>query len=222
MSGELPESVELIAGGEPDTPAQAAVIWLHGLGADGNDFVPVVTEQGLAPGRPVRFVFPHAPQRPITVNGGYVMRGWYDIVSPRLDEAVDESGIAASVALLHRLIEREVARGLPAARIVVAGFSQGGVIALQGGLGFADKLGGILALSTYLPLSGLLTQPAALPVFMAHGRQDPIVPYELGRAACDWLLAHESAVEWHSYAMGHSVCGEEIAAIGEWLNRVFS
>lgn len=209
-----------MVGEVPDAPAQAAVIWLHGLGADGHDFVPLVPELGLAPQHAIRFVFPHAPLRPITINGGHVMRGWYDIASPRLGEAVDEAGITDAVALLHALIDREVARGVPARHIIVAGFSQGGVIALQGGLSHVAPLGGILALSTYLPLPERVTQTTALAVFMGHGRQDPIVPLEYGNAARDWLLAHGHNVDWHHYDMGHSVCPAEIDAIGVWLKSV--
>ncbi len=209
-----------MVGEAPGAPAQAVVIWLHGLGADGHDFVPLVPELGLAPQHAIRFVFPHAPLRPITINGGHIMRGWYDISSPRLDEAVDEAGIADSVALLHTLIDREATRGVPTERIIVAGFSQGGVIALQGGLSHVAPLGGILALSTYLPLPNRVTQTASLAVFMGHGRQDPIVPLEYGSAARDWLLARGHRVDWHHYDMGHSVCPEEINSIGVWLKSV--
>lgn len=198
--------------------ADAVVIWLHGLGADGHDFAPIVPELGVSAAHRLRFVFPHAAQRPVTINGGYVMRAWYDILSPRFDEAIDEAGIADSVARLHALIAREIARGMTPERIFVAGFSQGGVIALQGGLTYPAPLGGILALSTYLPLPGQLTQTAPLPVFMGHGRQDPIVPFDLGRAAHAALIARGHKLEWHDYDMGHSVCPAEIASIGAWLN----
>lgn len=202
-----------------------AVIWLHGLGADGYDFEPVVPELGLPADLAVRFVFPHAPYRPITINAGYVMRGWYDIA--RLDRIADEdaAGIRASEKILQDLIQRELDRGIAHVRIVVAGFSQGGAIALHTGLRFPQRLAGILALSTYLPLASMFAAEAhaanqATPVFMAHGTRDPMIPFALARASAELLQAHGVNLEFHPYAMEHSVIPEEMRDIGVWLARV--
>jgi phospholipase/carboxylesterase len=221
------ETVEVETGATP----RASVIWLHGLGADGHDFEPLVPELHLRDGMPVRFVFPHAPMRPVTINNGMVMRAWYDIVSFDRNEPQDEHGIRASAESLRSLIEREHARGIEHDRIVVAGFSQGGAIALHEGLRFPHRLAGIIALSTYLPLAATLqaevlegrqTEPGALPVFMAHGLFDPVLPFELGRLSRAALESAGFNVEWHEYRMAHAVCPEEIAAIRRWLLAVLN
>ncbi len=212
------ETVEV----EPSGPAGAAVILLHGLGADGHDFEPVVPEFGL-PG--ARWVFPHAPVRPVTLNGGYPMRAWYDIVGLDRRSPEDEAGLAASADGVRVLVAREKERGIPAARIVLAGFSQGGALALHTALRHPERLGGILALSTYLPLASRLADEAhpanaAVPVFMAHGAYDMVVPPALGEGSRDALLARGYDVEWRTYPMPHSVCAEEIADARTWLRRV--
>jgi phospholipase/carboxylesterase len=219
---QLPETIEVETAPAPD----AAVIWLHGLGADGTDFEPVVPELRLPPRLRLRFVFPHAPMRPVTINMGMRMRAWYDILQMG-GGPEDGAGIRASQELLEGLIERERGRGVAAHRIVLAGFSQGGAIALQTGLRYARRLGGILALSTYLPLAGTLGPESSaanrdLPVFMAHGTQDPMIPIARARDSRAALQALGYAVQWQEYAMPHSVCGEEIAAIAAWLLRVLA
>ncbi|PQA41715.1 alpha/beta hydrolase [Amnimonas aquatica] len=199
------------------------VIWLHGLGADGNDFVPIIPELKLPADAAVRFIFPTAPQIPVTINGGYVMPAWYDILS--LDGAsrqVDDAGIRATREAIRALIAREQARGTPAERIVLAGFSQGGAMAYTIGLTHPERLAGIIALSCYLPAPDLLRDELSetnrtLPVFAAHGRFDDIVPVALGEQARDSVAALGADLTWHDYGMPHSVCLEEIEAIGEWL-----
>jgi phospholipase/carboxylesterase len=205
-----------------------AVIWLHGLGADGSDFEPVVPELGLTRGAAVRFVFPHAPEMPVTCNGGYVMPAWYDIVSlePH-SRKVDEAGIVASRSAIRQLIARENRRGIPSQRIFLAGFSQGGAVAYTTALTHPEPLAGLIALSTYLPVEGLVTTEAtaanqSLPIFAAHGSQDGVVAPQLGRRARDFLQEKNYAVDWHDYPMPHSVCIEEVRAIGQWLNRQIS
>ena len=202
-----------------------AVIWLHGLGADGSDFVPIVPELGLAEAPPVRFVFPHAPAIPVTCNGGWVMPAWYDIVSlePH-NRRIDEAGIVAARAAIRRLIEREVGRGIPAARIFLAGFSQGGAVAYTTALTYPEPLAGIVALSTYLPCPALVEREAtaanrAIPILAAHGSHDDVVSPALGRAARDFLAARGHAVAWHEYPMDHAVCLEEVARVGAWLRE---
>ncbi len=202
--------------------AQHSIIWLHGLGADGQDFVPIADELKLPVA--VRYIFPHAPMRPVTINGGFVMRAWYDISSQSMDAQQDTAGIRASQSLVDILIAQEVAHGIAPHNIFLAGFSQGGAIALHTALRQTAPLGGVLALSSYLPLAEtapreLLEQTKATPVFMAHGRSDPIVPYALGVASRDALLKFGYAVEWHEYAMQHSVCGEELGDIAAWLGQ---
>ncbi|MFO1362110.1 MAG: alpha/beta hydrolase [Burkholderiales bacterium] len=216
------ESIEIETGPAPT----AAVLWLHGLGADGNDFVPVVEALDL-PERPIRFVFPHAPMRPVTINQGYVMRAWYDVLSMDFERRADERGVRESQGLVEVLIERETRRGVAARGIVLAGFSQGGAIALQTGLRHAARLAGIMALSCYLPLAGTLDAERApanrdVPVFMAHGAHDPVVPVPLARESRDRLVRLGYDVAWHEYPMEHSVSPEEIAAIGAWLRRVLA
>jgi len=216
------ESIEIETGAAPD----AAVLWLHGLGADGTDFEPVVPELRLPARLRLRFVFPHAPVRPVPINMGMSMRAWYDILQLGGGKE-DEAGIRASQALLEGLIEREKSRGVEARRIVLAGFSQGGAIALQTGLRYPARLGGILALSTYLPLAATLAaerSPANrdLPVLMAHGTLDPMIPIARARDSRTALEALGYAVQWQEYAMPHSVCGEEIADIAAWLLRLLA
>ncbi len=212
------DAIELESGRNP----QAAIIWLHGLGADGHDFEPIVPELALA--KPVRFIFPHAPVRPVTLNSGMPMRAWYDIFQLG-GGPEDEAGIRASQVSLESLIARETGRGIAPGRIVLAGFSQGGAIVLHTALRHAERLAGVLALSTYLPLAGALEQEAAsahagLPIFMAHGRVDDIIPLERAQASRQRLQALGYALEWHEYPMPHSVCAPEIAAIAAFLTRV--
>lgn len=218
---ESEESVVL----EPAAPAQACVIWLHGLGADGFDFVPIVDELRLPAALPVRFIFPHARPRPVTINNGYVMRAWYDIRQLGGGSPVeDEAGIRDSGQLIERIIEDVKASGIPAARIVIAGFSQGGAIALHAGLRYKERLAGILALSTYLPLQRLVAGEVSaanrdVPILMCHGTYDPIVPAAMGVASRDALQRMGYHVDWRTYPMEHSVNAEEIAEIARWLRE---
>jgi phospholipase/carboxylesterase len=219
-AAELLPAIEM----ETQPRPRSAVIWMHGLGADGSDFVPIVDQLGL-PGTAVRFVFPHAPLQPVTINGGYVMRAWYDISYQDLTLREDEKGVRESQHGVERLIEREVERGLPADRIVLAGFSQGGAIALQTGLRHGARLAGVMALSSYLPLPDTLEAERSdanrdVPVFMGHGIEDPIVPLKLAADSCSRLLTMDYPVEWHEYDMPHAVCVEEVAHIGAWLRKV--
>ena len=211
---------------EPAGPVRSSVIWMHGLGADGHDFEPVVDELDLDRLPPTRFVFPHAPERPVTINGGYVMRAWYDILYvDSIDRKVDLNGIRDSRAQIDALIAREIRRGVPAEHIVLAGFSQGGAMAYTTGLTQPNTLAGIIALSTYIPSLDYLNEhrhPANqhTPVFAGHGEFDNIVPVALGQRAVDTLKAHGQPVSWHTYPMMHAVCIEEIQAIGQWLRSV--
>ena len=216
------------SGVERQTGAQPewAVIWLHGLGADGHDFEPIVPEL-VRPGWPaLRFVFPHAPVQPVTINNGMAMRAWYDIASFDPNAPQDDAGIRASVARVEALIARENARGIPAERIVLAGFSQGGAVVLAAGLRHAQKLGGIVALSTYLPLVPSLAGEAAaanreIPIFMAHGSQDPVVVPARGEASRDVLEALGYRVQWQRYPMQHAVCAAEINDLAAWFQARF-
>ncbi len=214
------ETIEIETGSKPS----AAVIWLHGLGADAHDFEPVVPELRLPASLPVRFVFPNAPQRPVTINMGMRMRAWYDIFQLG-GGSEDEAGIRDSQRQLEKLIEREKTRGIPARRIVLAGFSQGGAIVLQTGLRHAERLAGLMALSTYLPLHDMLGNERQainndLPVFMAHGTFDPMIPIVRASMSRDALLALGYPVQWRDYPMPHSVCPEEIADIAAFLVRI--
>lgn len=207
---------------EPASPATAAVIWLHGLGADGNDFVPIVGELRLPAKLAIRFVFPHARQRPVTINNGFVMRAWYDIVPGPRGVTEDEAGIRESEGVVRGYIERELSAGIAANRIVIAGFSQGGAIALQTALRYPRRLAGVMALSTYLPLRNSLATEAAqanrdLPILMCHGIRDGVLPASMGTTSRDQLQQLGYPVEWHSYPMEHQVCMEEIADISAWL-----
>lgn len=208
---------------KPPLPATASVIWLHGLGADGHDFEPIVAELGLG-AAPVRFIFPHAPERPVTINMGYVMRAWYDITSHDLSQGQDAVGTRQSEQQLRAWIDHEKAEGISPERIILAGFSQGGAIVLHTGLRYPERLGGIMALSTYLPLADTVadeknTANTDLPIFMAHGRQDPIIPLALAEQSRDSLLSLGHPVEWHDYPMQHSVCMDEISTIAGWLRE---
>ncbi|WP_114241840.1 alpha/beta hydrolase [Dyella sp. C9] len=199
-----------------------SVIWLHGLGADGHDFAPLVPELVSLDWPALRFVFPHAPVRPVTVNGGMPMRAWYDIAGVDLVSRQDESGMRASIANVEALIERENERGVPTERIMLAGFSQGGAIALSAGLRHARRLGGVIALSTYLPMQASVAAErseanAGLPVFWGHGTADPIVPLTRGVSSRDLLQSLGCPVAWHTYPMPHSVCAEEIADLRHWM-----
>lgn len=219
----LLETVELSTSEQPE----AAVIWMHGLGADGNDFVPIVRELDLSGCPGIRFIFPHAATMPVTINGGYVMRAWYDILGTDLVRREDEAGLRQSEARIAQLIEREIARGIPASRIVLAGFSQGCAMTLQTGLRYPQTLAGMLCLSGYLPLSASAAaerHPAnqPTPIFLAHGRGDGVIPIDRAEASRDLLMELGYTVEWHDYLMQHSVCEEEIVEIGQWLRRVFS
>ena len=218
---ELPSTVEIETGAAP----RASVIWLHGLGADGHDFEPIVPELQLPATLPVRFVFPHAPVQAVTINGGARMRAWYDVYALEGVRREDETGVRASQARVEALIAREKARGVAPPRIVLAGFSQGGAIALQTGLRHGERLAGIMALSTYLPLASSVAKEASaanrdVPIFMAHGVYDDLIPLARAAASRDALVAAGYRVEWHEYPMQHSVCAEEIADVSRWLRPV--
>jgi phospholipase/carboxylesterase len=216
------ETLEIETAPDP----QASVIWLHGLGADGHDFEPIPHELDLASAA-VRFVFPHAPMMPVTINQGFVMRAWYDIVATDLGRREDEAGIRASQAALEELVARERERGIPTRRIVLAGFSQGGAIALQTGLRHPERLAGIMALSCYVPIASTVAGEAHaanrdVPIFMAHGDLDPVVPIARARESRALLEGLGYPVEWHEYRMPHSMCVEEIARLGAWLRRILA
>ena len=223
---KLLETIEIETGKNPS----AAVIWMHGLGADANDFVPIVSELGLDGATAVRFVFPNAPMRPVTINNGYVMRAWYDVSFGDLEgksRRADEQGVRESQAQIGALIEREAGRGIPSKNILLAGFSQGGAIALHCGLRYPQQLGGVMALSTYLPLAESLPQEGtpenkAVPIFMAHGVFDPVVPLVMGAGSMTLLIGMGYAVDWRQYPMQHSVCAQEIQDLGAWLRRVLN
>jgi phospholipase/carboxylesterase len=207
---------------EPATTADAAVIWLHGLGADGYDFVPIVDELRLPATMAVRFIFPHARPRPVTINNGFVMRAWYDITGLGADRKEDDAGIRESAGVVNGYIEQQNARGVATVRIVIAGFSQGGAIALQASLRYPKRLGGVMALSTYLPLKDSVAAEAApankdVPILMCHGLRDPMIAAAIGKASRDQLVSLGYTVEWQSYPMEHSVCMEEVRDISRWL-----
>ena len=210
---------------EPASTPQAVVIWLHGLGADGYDFEPIVLELGIPDDAAIKFIFPHAPKIPVTVNGGYVMRAWYDIAATDLGEQQDVEGIKRSQQQLNSLIEAEIAQGIPADKIVLAGFSQGGAIILQAGLRYSQRLAGIMVLSSYVPLEETLATEKnsanqGVPIFYAHGEEDDIIPISFAKQSRDLLLEQGYKVEWSSYAMPHSVVPDEIDAIGVWLRKI--
>lgn len=205
----------------PPVSARASVIWLHGLGADGNDFVPLVPELQLPNTLNIRFVFPHAPIKPVTINNGYEMRAWYDITALSAAGIIDQAGITDSVQQIERLIAREEALGISSDRIILAGFSQGAVIALTTMLTISKRLCGVIALSGYLPNAQELLKENPVnqqtPIFMAHGTEDNIVPYALGKAAYVALKEKNDNVKWHSYPMPHSVCNEEVRDLSQWI-----
>ena len=205
---------------------QWSVIWLHGLGADGHDFAPIVAELVREHWPAIRFVFPHAPVQPITINNGLPMRAWYDIVGMDFRSRADSAGVAASVQLLDGLIEAEIARGVPVERILLAGFSQGGAVVLSSALRRGWPVAGLIALSTYLPDAEAAAASAAAegplpPVFMAHGQKDPVIPQDVAVHSAKALKELGFPVEWHSYFMVHQVCAEEIQALGDWLDARF-
>ncbi len=203
----------------------ASVIILHGLGADGNDFVPIAQELDLSAIGPVRFVFPSAPARPVTLNGGYVMRAWYDILGSDLVRREDEAGLRESQAQVSALIDRERTRGVAANRIVLGGFSQGCAMTFMAGLRYPERLAGLLGMSGYLPLAATTAAErsaanAVVPIFQAHGSADPMIQIDRATASRDALVALGYPVEWHAYPMPHSVCAEEVADMNRWLLRV--
>lgn len=207
----------------PAAPATASVIWLHGLGADGHDFVPIVPELKLPASPGIRFVFPHAPMRPVTLNMGMRMRAWYDIKTLTAEGRADEAGLRESLARVAALIAAERALGIDSRRIVIAGFSQGAATALHAALRHPEPLAGVLALSCYLPLQATLASELAeankaTPILMCHGQQDPVLPLALGLAACNWLRAAGYRVEWKEYPMQHQVCLPEIQDVAAWLS----
>lgn len=225
MTATLLDSIQIDTAPNP----AVSVIWMHGLGADGSDFVPIVGELDLSGCPPIRFVFPHAPSIPVTLNNGYVMPAWYDIMNTGADIAKreDEGGLRKSQIAIEALIAREKERGVPASRIVLAGFSQGCAMALQTGLRHPEKLAGLLCLSGYVPLADKLAEERSTanqdtPIFMAHGRGDGVIAIERAESSRDLLLSLGYQVEWHEYFMQHSVCLEEIEAIGAWLKRVLA
>jgi len=215
---DLLETIEEETGPDP----RWAVLWLHGLGADGHDFVPLVPELTRPQWPAVRFVFPHAPVRAVTINAGMRMRAWYDIRDFDLANRADAEGVAVSTAQVGALLDREHARGIPAERTLLAGFSQGGAITLAAGVRRTRPLAGLIALSTYLPLADrsqpeLAAANRKTPIWMGHGNLDPVVPHALGQMSCDWLRKAGYHVDWHSYPMPHSLCAEEIRDLGDWL-----
>ena len=221
MKTESETGIEIETGPNP----RASVIWLHGLGADGNDFAAIVPELDLPPFA-IRFIFPHAPMQPVTINGGMMMRAWYDISDSAIRRE-DERGVRDSQSRIEKLLAQEKTRGSSAARIVLAGFSQGGAIALHAGLRHPERLAGIMALSTYLPMADLLAAEAAMinrdvPIFMAHGSADPVIPIERAQRSKALLEQHGYSVDWHGYPMPHSVCAEEISDISTWLKQVLA
>ena len=221
------DTVEIQVG---NGPATGSIIWLHGLGADGHDFEPIVPELRLPADLSLRFVFPHAPVRPVTWNGGMAMRAWFDIYSLDREGPADEAGIRASGELLEALIARERDRGIETSRIVTAGCSQGGAIAVHTALRYPERLAGLMALSTYLPMQSAFRAevidraPVAnqdLPIFVAHGSFDPVLPLQWGRFGADFLVDAGFSVDWHEYPMAHAVCPQEIADIRQWLLSVY-
>lgn len=223
----IAESMDLLPAIEIETGASPihAIVWLHGLGADGNDFVPIINELELFYEKSARFIFPHAPERPVSINNGYVMRAWYDIYHPDFNNRQDESGIRSSQQAIDVLIAREIQRGIASKHIFLAGFSQGGAMALQTGLRQLNPLAGIIVLSGYLPLAETLSSEAcaanaAIPIFMAHGTYDSVISLSHAIASREKLQAAGYEPEWHEYPMAHTVCRQEIADINHWLRLV--
>ncbi|WP_333878646.1 alpha/beta hydrolase [Methylobacter sp.] len=222
MNSEQLSNIEI----QPEAAHKYSVIWLHGLGADGHDFESLIPELHLTAKANIHFIFPNAPIQPVTINGGMSMRSWYDILEMSLERRVDIGGIYRSTGLIEPLIQQEIDKGIPSANILLAGFSQGGVIALHTGLRYQHKLAGIIALSTYLPtIDQLKTERSAanndIPIFMAHGIIDSIVAVESGKAAFDKLKAMDYNIEWHDYVMEHSLCIEETEHISAFINSIF-
>lgn len=222
MNSEQLSTIEIL----PESEHKYSVIWMHGLGADGHDFEGLVPELNLAAKENIHFIFPNAPVQPVTINGGMPMRAWYDILEMALERKVDHDGIYRSADAIEPLIRQEMDRGIPSTHILLAGFSQGGVIALHTGLRSAHKLAGIVALSTYLPTIEQLKSERsvandAIPIFMAHGIIDPIVAVESGKAVFDTLKAMDYSIEWHDYLMEHRLCVEEIEHISAFINSIF-
>ncbi|MDC0178400.1 alpha/beta hydrolase [Woeseiaceae bacterium] len=224
---DIPETVEIGGGERPD----GTVIWLHGLGGDGHGWEPIVAELKLDQYADIRFVFPHAPVRPVTINGGMSMRAWYDVISLDRDGLQDEVGIRDSAATLKRLVEREHDRGIDYDRIVLTGFSQGGAIAIHTAIRFPERLAGLMALSTWIPLESTIdaeviqiseSQPRDLPVLIAHGSFDTVLPIIAGQHARDLMRKMGFEVQWHDYPMAHDICTKEIAEIRKWLLNIFS
>ncbi len=223
MTSSNLETIQIETGPNPTV----AVIWMHGLGADGADFVPIVRELDLNGLPEIRFVFPHAPTMPVTINGGYVMRAWYDILGNDIAKREDEVGLRKSQAAIEQLVDQEKARGIPTHRIILAGFSQGCAMALQTGLRYPEKLAGLLCLSGYVPLYAAVaaerhTANLATPIFLAHGSGDSVIPIVRAEQSRDILRALGYPVEWHEYMMPHSVCAEELDDISTWLKRVLA
>lgn len=221
MSATLLERIII----EPNQPATASVIWLHGLGASGHDFTDAIPFLGLAEQHAYRFIFPHAPQRPITINGGMEMRAWYDISEMRLGARQDKLGVETSAQMIFQLIENEKKLGIPADKIILVGFSQGAAMALYCGLKYPERLAGVAALSGYIVLKEILQEDknlssADLPIFIAHGMMDPIVPFQLGEEAKSWLEARGYHPAFHHYPMMHMVCIDEFLALGKWLQSL--
>ena len=214
---EVLETVEI----NPDTDPKTSIIWLHGLGADGYDFVDIVPQLNLPKELAIRFVFPHAPIRPVTINAGFKMCAWFDLYGLDADSPQDETGIKQAQQLTEQLISKELSLGIPSERIVLAGFSQGGAVALQCGLHYAKELAGILVLSGYLPLADKLTTiNKSIPILMTHGEYDDVVPIKFGKISRNKLIDLGLNVHWHSYPMAHQVCLEEIQDIASWLQDV--
>ncbi len=218
---QLIDTIEVTTGTEP----RGSVIWLHGLGADGHDFEPIVPQLRLASGMSLRFIFPHAPVRPVTINGGMSMRAWYDVQSVGSEFRADRSSLLESSAAVEELIGREIERGIEVGKIVIAGFSQGGAVAIHTALQSEYKIAGLMALSTHLAFpesAAAAVSGKDLPIFMAHGSFDPVLPMEMGRSSADTLIEAGYSVDWHEYPMAHAVCPQEIVDISNWLNAIYA
>jgi phospholipase/carboxylesterase len=218
---QSPDTVEVVTGEDP----AGSIIWLHGLGADGHDFEAIVPELKLPSDLALRFVFPHAPIQPVTINGGMAMRSWYDILSFDTDARADRDGVLKSSAFLDGLILREIERGIQPEKVVIAGFSQGGAVAIQTALHTEHPIAGLMALSTYMAIPDAVAKtegPKNLPIFMAHGSVDTVLRIDWGRAAAERLTESGYTVDWHEYPMAHAVCAQEISDISNWLAKIYS
>lgn len=218
---DLDAPIEVETGANPG----ASVIWLHGLGADGNDFLPIIQELELPESPAIRFIFPHAPVRPVTINGGYRMRAWYDLGLAGGGLSQNDDHVRESAGVVREMVQQEIDRGVPSSAIVLAGFSQGGAVALNAGLTYENRLAGLLILSAPVPNPRALLDRAheansGVPIFLAHGTQDPIVPFAMGQGLRSALEAEKRAIEWHSYSMPHTVCPQEICDISSWIRRI--